>query len=360
IAQMSVNQPQQQFAGHDNNTQAALLVPATITLVSSLLLYGVRIRARHSSPLVWTDGTIAAALILAIVDFVLAAIGCHYGLGRHTVLVDSARVVKARHFGFLVQPISMWSVCLAKCSIAWTALRLRPDREWRWVFCWILFVQIVCTIAGNVTQAVQCQPTSALWNGSVEAQCWLPERTQLAGHPGFGVITSILLSLTPVALVRGANRSIHELVALGLLVGVGLFITMCSVANMVSLHNYRTTEDPLKNLIAPTTWWQIEQNLSIMVGLAIHLQTPYEALLARCGLICSVRTDSSPSHRLNRLENGSQTLKSLKTTIPWGQVYDSMTHLPSIVKTTEVVHSTELVKDDSLRFGTPARRPSWF
>ncbi|KAI4731099.1 hypothetical protein E4T49_01354 [Aureobasidium sp. EXF-10728] len=358
---MSVDQPQQQFTAHGNNTQAALLVPATITLALSLLLYGVRIRARHSSPLVWTDATITASLTLAIVDFFVAAVGCHHGLGRHTAFVDSARVVKARYLGFLAQPICMWSVCLAKCSIAWTALGLRPDREWRWVFCWILFVQVVCTIAGNVIQVVQCSPTSALWNDSVEAQCWPPERTQLAGHVtlGFGVITSILLSLTPITLVKSANRSIQELVALGLLVGVGLFVIMSSVANMVYLRNYRMTEDPLRDLIAPTTWWQIEQNFSIMAGLAIHLQTPYEALLARCGLISSISTESSPSHRLNHLEHGSQTLKSLKTTIPWGQVYDSMTHLPSIVKTTEVVHSTELVKDDGLHFGTPARRPSW-
>jgi hypothetical protein len=59
---MSTDQPQQ-FAGSDNNTQAALLVPATITLIVSLLLYGIHVRARRSSPLVWTDGMITAALV---------------------------------------------------------------------------------------------------------------------------------------------------------------------------------------------------------------------------------------------------------------------------------------------------------
>jgi hypothetical protein len=60
---MSADQPQQQFVGPDNNTQAALLVPATMTLVVSLLLYGIHIRARRSSSLVWTDGMITAALV---------------------------------------------------------------------------------------------------------------------------------------------------------------------------------------------------------------------------------------------------------------------------------------------------------
>jgi hypothetical protein len=168
----------------------------------------------------------------------------------------------------------------------------------------------------------------------------------------------MLLSLTPVTFVRGANRPLHELIALGLLVGAGLFITMASVANMVYLHTYRTSQDPLRDMIAPTTWWQIEQNLSIIASLAIGLQTHYETLLARCGLICQVRTNSEARLRLNRLEDGSQMLKSLKTTIPWGQVYDSAAHLPSIVKTTEVVHSTELLNDGMI-FGSPARRPSW-
>ncbi|KAG9678845.1 Glyoxalase/Bleomycin resistance protein/Dihydroxybiphenyl dioxygenase, partial [Aureobasidium melanogenum] len=231
---MSADQPQQQFAGHNTSMQAVALVPAAITLALSLLLYTTRIRARRYSPFVWADGMITAALVLAISDLVLIAIGCHYGLGRHTVFVDSVRVVKARHFGFLAQPLCVWSICLTKCSIAWTALRTRQDREWQWVFCWTMFVQVVCTISTNVIQVVQCQPTSALWNDDLAAQCWPPERTQLAAYVtlGFGVITSLLLSLTPLTFVKGMGRPSHELIALGILVGIGLFVTMSSVANM--------------------------------------------------------------------------------------------------------------------------------
>jgi len=60
---MSADQSQQQLTGHDNNTQAAVLVPATILLTVSLLLYGIHLRGRRSSPLVWTDGMVTAALV---------------------------------------------------------------------------------------------------------------------------------------------------------------------------------------------------------------------------------------------------------------------------------------------------------
>ncbi|KAI5274318.1 hypothetical protein E4T47_02511 [Aureobasidium subglaciale] len=352
---------QAEFARANKSTQAALLVPAIIILALSLLLYGVRVRARRSAPLLWTDGMITAALMLAIVDFILIAISCHYGLGRHTGSVNSVSIVKARYLSFLAQPICIWSVCLAKCSIAWTALSKRQDRQWQWIFCWIIFVQIACTTATNVIQVVQCQPTPVLWDDNVLGQCWPPQGTQLAAYVtlSFGIITSILLSLTPIAFVKAANRPLHELIALGLLVGLGLFISMSSVVNMIYLHTYRMSDDPLRDMVAPTIWWQIEQNLSIIAALAVRLRTPYETLLARCGLICQVRTNSSACHRLNRLEDGSQMLKSFKTTIQWGSAYDSTAHLPSIVKTTEVVHSTELVKDNGLQFGSPARRPSW-
>lgn len=169
----------------------------------------------------------------------------------------------------------------------------------------------------------------------------------------------MLLSLTPVTFVKGANRPLHELIALGLLVGIGLFVTMSSVANMVYLHTYRITQDPLRDMVAPSTWWQLEQNLSIIASLAIRLRTPYETLLARCGVIYQIRTSSASCHRLNHIEDGSQMLKSLKTTIQWGSAYDSTAHLPSIVKTTEVVHSTEVMRDDGFHYGSPARRPSW-
>ncbi|THW31040.1 hypothetical protein D6D25_05764 [Aureobasidium pullulans] len=356
---MSADLPQ--FTGRNNSTQAALLVPTTITLTLGLVLYGVRIRARRSSPLVWIDGMITAALVLAIVDFVLTAISCHYGLGRHTTFVDSARSIKALYFGFLTQPICVWSICFAKCSIACTVLRTREDRPWRFVFCWIVFVQVACTSATTVFQFLQCQPISALWDGNEAAHCWSPQRIQLVAYVtlGFGVVTSMLLSLTPVTFVKGANRPLHELIALGLLVGVGLFVTMSSVANMVYLHTYRITQDPLRDMVAPSTWWQLEQNLSIIASLAIQLRTPYETLLARCGVICQIRTSSASCHRLNHIEDGSQMLKSLKTTIQWGSAYDSTAHLPSIVKTTEVVHSTEVMRDDGFHYGSPARRPSW-
>ncbi|CAD0091094.1 unnamed protein product [Aureobasidium mustum] len=64
---MSADQTQQQFSEPDNNTQAAVLVPAAMTLALSLVLYGIRIRARRSSPFVWTDGMVAAALV-SVVD----------------------------------------------------------------------------------------------------------------------------------------------------------------------------------------------------------------------------------------------------------------------------------------------------
>lgn len=60
---MSADQPQQQYVGHNSNTQAVVLAPAAITLTLSLLLYATRIRARRFSPFVWTDGMIAAALV---------------------------------------------------------------------------------------------------------------------------------------------------------------------------------------------------------------------------------------------------------------------------------------------------------
>jgi hypothetical protein len=130
------------------------------------------------------------------VDFVFVAVSCHYGLGRHTVFVDAARVIKARYFGFLAQPVCVWSICLGKVSIAWTALMTRQDREWRWVFCWIIFVQVVCTIATNVIQVVQCQPISALWDDNVAAQCRPAERTQLAGYVTLGKHSTTLFSLS--------------------------------------------------------------------------------------------------------------------------------------------------------------------
>jgi hypothetical protein len=120
------------------------------------------------------------------VDYVFIAISCHYGLGRHTVFVDMARVIKARYFGFLAQPVCVWSICLAKVSIAWTALKTRQDREWQWVFCWIIFVQTACTVATNVIQVVQCQPISALWDDDMAAQCWPAERIQLAAYVTLG------------------------------------------------------------------------------------------------------------------------------------------------------------------------------
>lgn len=79
-------------------------------------------------------------------------------------------------------------------------MKTRQDREWKWVFCWIISVQVVSSIATNVIQAVQCQPVSALWNDDVAAQCWPPERTQLAAYVTLGeiIIALVARSVTDV------------------------------------------------------------------------------------------------------------------------------------------------------------------
>lgn len=63
-------------------------------------------------------------------------------------------------------------------------------------------VQVVSALATNVIQVVQCQPISALWNDDAAAQCWPPERTQLAAY--------VTLGKKGIMLVAGSSTDVNQ------------------------------------------------------------------------------------------------------------------------------------------------------
>ena len=70
MALMSADLPQPSLVSN-GTPQAALLVPASITLTVCLVLCGLRIRNRRLSPLEWTDGMTGAALVGGAVSFIV-------------------------------------------------------------------------------------------------------------------------------------------------------------------------------------------------------------------------------------------------------------------------------------------------
>ena len=89
--------------------------------------------------------------------------GCQYGLGRHSYYVGYEDQVTANFFNFLSQPIAVWAVCFAKCSVACVLLRIKQTPGWR-IFLYIAIAfQVASAIVSTVVVFVQCVPLSALW-----------------------------------------------------------------------------------------------------------------------------------------------------------------------------------------------------
>lgn len=389
------------YPGPDVTQAARLMTPCALTLVIAFALYVMRMWTR-SNPvniLGWDDYTVSGAMVrqiplkdnpnihliplalqaLAIVSITMSALGCQYGIGRHSYYVTPDEATKALHYSFVGQPMCVWSICLAKVSVACLLLRIKRTNAWRWFLYTAIVIQFASALAANIAELVQCKPMAALWDATIAAapttHCWTPLAIQISAYinVAISIITDLIFSLLPITFLYNMNRPIRERVVLGLLMGLGLLATLASIMKTTVLASYRNTRDPFWDVVPLSLWWQLEQNISIIASCIPCLKSPFERTLLRFGLMVP-STNASRTGYVQYGEGTSHHLGTMQTTIraekakslgmqgiegersedsilrlerdPVEVMMDLPSKTPQITKTTQVVYSTRAVDQE--------------
>lgn len=106
---------------------------------------------------------ISPSQLAAFTAAITTGLSCHYGIGRRSYYVDYEHGKKALHYSFASQPLAVWAICWAKCSVAFMLVRIKRTPAWRVALYIAIAIQIGSAIAATVACLIQCQPMNAYW-----------------------------------------------------------------------------------------------------------------------------------------------------------------------------------------------------
>ena len=119
------------------------------------------------------------------------------GVGQHTYCLPPERIPITLKWSTLAQIMNNIGIGLVKISVCLFVLRV-IDRTRKSLarFLWLLIAFITLShLVQVILFIVQCRPMAAIWDKSIEGQCFSSHITYLAGYIGFGMsIPRFLLS----------------------------------------------------------------------------------------------------------------------------------------------------------------------
>ncbi|PSN70136.1 hypothetical protein BS50DRAFT_585592 [Corynespora cassiicola Philippines] len=227
------------------------------------------------------DWSMYLATVLGVMTSIVITLMVHYGFGRHVVYLSLPQLIQAVKWIWISAPISTWSACFGKISIALLLTRILNHKRAILWFLWLLIVALfVVNVLLTIITFAQCTPVNLLWkqlDPTVDAdRCWNPAIQnrygyfQVGASPmlinlAFSAFSDLALALLPLFVIRKLQIETKLKVALGVVMSLGVIATAAAIAKTVELHNF-STPDFTYNATNLLYWVITETWLVIIAG----------------------------------------------------------------------------------------------
>ena len=226
----------------DENAGPALLVTAIVMLVLCTLTTTLRCWVRRNRGFLGPDDySIVAATMLAIVRVAIQCVSVPYGNGRHREFLSYAHYTHINFLTWLTQLLLFPLLCLLKLSVGFLVLRIKNTKPLRYFLWTIMAGLIITTLLPEVVLLAECRPVSAYWMSHPE-MCWdarvriysiyiqtgnylAPYQCShqvLTGFLAMSVLTDIICTLLPIAVVWDLRLSLRDKFAICGLMSLGV------------------------------------------------------------------------------------------------------------------------------------------
>ncbi|KAK4450385.1 hypothetical protein QBC34DRAFT_461966 [Podospora aff. communis PSN243] len=288
------------LASHLARVHLAVTIPLLIlTLLPLLTRLYLRLHPKppHPQTFGWDDLLILLGFAATIAEIAL--------LQREMFLsprsISFATFTSALQHAYLA--IFFWNLgmLLIKASIALTLLRIPLDHwGWRPFLYGIVAVQMVWFVGDTVyIFGLKCRPLRAAWDLRVWAEagseCTSTKTDVLVSSIGsaINVVTSLLLSVAPMAVLAKLRRPRRERLLVCVLTGIGLFASGASIVKAVKVGRWDTNEveDTWALAMQIATWTVVELLVAVLAACSPSLKGPIEGLLGRCGILLTGRRE---------------------------------------------------------------------
>lgn len=256
------------FPVRDRRDQLRVL---TITLGTlSGIFVALRVAARLliiGGPMGADDWCVVAALLVGIPDSVMIVEGnIASGLGLDVWTLPSSRITDFGRWFFIIEIFYFTLVSMTKMCLLLFYLRIFPARGIRRLLWGTVAFNTVFGLASVLVGVLQCRPVSFFW------EKWDEEHTGICldlnaiawGNAVISIALDFWMLALPLSQLRNLKLHWKKKIGVGLMFGVGTFVTVVSILRLQSMVEFASSNNPTWDHWDLTKWSTIEINVAIM------------------------------------------------------------------------------------------------
>ncbi|OJJ64699.1 hypothetical protein ASPSYDRAFT_39450 [Aspergillus sydowii CBS 593.65] len=235
---------------------------------------GLKVTARHMvRRLGWDDFFIFFSTGLSIIAAALVSYAVTLGLGRHTAAVMAEhgmeRVSLTAKWQILGYPFNIGSFSFPNISIAILINNLLDPNPLRSrLLLGMSILQVIFAMISVFLVFLQCKPTAALWDHTIEGDCW-PESVFYDFSywvSAYTTMTDIILAIVPVSVFWKLQMPRSTKIGVCVMMSLTLLSAIVTIVKATYLPLFTNKEDPLYNVTPLVVWGLIEQNVVIVAA----------------------------------------------------------------------------------------------
>ncbi|KLU91462.1 hypothetical protein MAPG_09982 [Magnaporthiopsis poae ATCC 64411] len=256
------------FPVRDRRDQLSALAITLGTL--SGVFVALRVAARLliiGGPMGADDWCVVAALLVGIPDTVMivhGAIGS--GLGLDVWTVPPSNITDFGRWFFIIEIFYFTLVSMTKMALLLFYLRIFPARGIRRLLWGTVAFNAVFGLASVLIGVLQCRPVRFFWekwDGEHTGTC-LDLNAIAWGNAAVSIALDFWMLALPLSQLRNLKLHWKKKIGVGLMFGVGTFVTVVSILRLQSMVEFASTINPTWDHWDLTKWSTIEINVAIM------------------------------------------------------------------------------------------------
>ncbi|KAM7203289.1 hypothetical protein V8F33_002280 [Rhypophila sp. PSN 637] len=253
----------------DVNKGPIVLAITYVTTSIALLAVAMRmfVRVKVVKSVGWDDYAILLASAMAILVLAWEIMSVNHGNGRHAYYLSEYDKVQASKWSRLTVPPNLTACTLARVSFCLFLMRIVNRQRMYTIFLWaIVFITSVTTLATVINLLASCKPIDKLWNPKHPGTC-VPGIQNVAfglTQSSAAIAADFLLAVFPILILRKLNMALKTKIALGVLMGMGLFVGIAALIKTREVYSVGRRTDITWSTFTLTCFSIIEQNIGIL------------------------------------------------------------------------------------------------
>ena len=233
-----------------------------------------------------------------------------WGLGRHNFYLSKTEAINASKWSRSAVPPNLTASLLARISLCLFMLRIVDRRKKYKIFLWaVMGLTTVTTLTSCLNSLLGCRPIEKMWNKELEGVCSPPHVAVAVGitQTVTAILGDWLVALFPILILKDLNMAKKTRIALGILMGLGVFVGAAALMKAQQLYTLGTKIDTTWDTVSLTCWSMLVTlsfSVYLFLSLTIFIFYSYVCVF---GCVCQwVLTAVVKQHRTKRRHSHRQ------------------------------------------------------